>query len=176
MDLEELPVIHASPTLANLKPASLISLSKATNEIECLKKLESRGLMFFPMFNMKGQKLLLVYRKDKLKHVLASPSAEKILRYFEYPGSFDGRLEFLKRRFVSTLCPHEVGIFLGYPPEDVMGFIENNGQRALYSGLWKVYFDVENAEKTLQKWEKCRRKYVECFHSGTDITRLCVTA
>ena len=24
--------------------------------------------------------------------------------------------------------PHEIGLFLGYPPEDVLGFIENKGE------------------------------------------------
>ena len=33
--------------------------------------------------------------------------------------------------------PHEIGLFLGYPPEDVEGFIqEPNGQK--YTGIWKV--------------------------------------
>ena len=79
-------------------------------------------------------------------------------------------------RFLSEPCPHEVGLFLGYPPEDVKGFIENKGRNALCSGLWKVYSDKENAERILQKWAKCRRKYLECFLCGTDITRLCVSA
>ena len=176
MDFEELLVTHASPTLANLKPASLISLKNLINKKECQERLEKRGLLFLPLVNCNGQRLLLIYRKDKLERTLSNPLASKILEYFKYPDSLNERLEFLKKRFLSTPCPHEVGIFLGYPPDDVKGFIENNGQRALYSGLWKVYSDKENAEKILQKWAKCRRKYLECFLSGTDITRLCVTA
>ena len=148
MCFEELLVLHASPTLANLKPASLISMNDAVHGSECLIELEKRGLSFFSLSNSKGQSLLLVYE----------------------------RLEFLRRRFRSTRCPHEVGLFLGYPPEDVEGFIENKGQGALYSGLWKVYSNKENAERILQRWAKCRRKYMECFLSGTDIARLCVTA
>ena len=176
MCFEELLVMHASPTLANMKPASLFSVNNAADGNECLRKLESRGLSFFRLSNSKSQRLLLVYRRDMLDQVLSTPGAEEILSYFEYPESLDERLEFLRKRFLSTPCPHEVGLFLGYPAEDVKGFIENNGHGALYSGLWKVYFNKENAEKTLQKWAKCRRKYLECFLSGTDITRLCVTA
>ena len=37
--------------------------------------------------------------------------------------------------------PHEVGLFLGYPPEDVHGFIENRAQCAKCIGAWKVYGD-----------------------------------
>ena len=176
MCFEELLVMHASPTLANLKPASLISMNNTAQGKECLKKLEKRGLMFFQLNNSKGQSLLLVYRKDKLEQVLSAPRAEEILEHFGYPESLEERLAFLKKRFQSTQCPHEVGIFLGYPPDDVKGFIQNKGQGAIYSGLWKVYSDKENAERILQKWAKCRRKYLECFLSGTDIARLCVTA
>ncbi len=168
--------MHASPTLANMKPASLISMNNAADGEECLRKLEKRGLMFFPLSNSKGQRLLLVYRRDKLEQVLSAPRAKDILKYFAYPESLDGRLEFLRKRFLAAPCPHEVGLFLGYPPEDVKGFIENRGKGALYSGLWKVYSNKESAEKTLEKWAKCRRKYMECFRSGTDIARLCVTA
>ncbi len=176
MGFDELLVTHASPTLANMKPASLISLSKTVDKEDCIMKLEKKGLLFFALSNRKGQNLVLVYRKDKLEQALSSPLASRILKYFEYPESLEGRLEFLSKRFMSTSCPHEVGLFLGYPPEDVMGFIENQGKGALYSGFWKVYTNKENAEKTLQKWAKCRRKYLECFLGGTDITRLCVTA
>lgn len=35
--------------------------------------------------------------------------------------------------------PHEMGILLGYPVEDVEGFIINNGKNELYTGYWKVY-------------------------------------
>ena len=176
MSFEELLITHASPTLANMKPSSLISLNKVANENDCLEKLEKKGLMSFPLMNIRGQRLILVYRKDKLEKVLSATLASEILEGFGYPETFDDKLEFLRKRFLSTTCPHEVGIFLGYPPQDVKGFIENNGEGALYSGLWKVYSDLERAERILQKWAKCRRKYLDCFLSGTDITRLCVTA
>lgn len=176
MRFEELLIMHASPTLANLKPASLISMRDLEHEKECLENLEKRGLMFFPLINNKGQNLLLVYRNDKLKRALSNPLASKIMEHLGYPEGLEEKLGFLRKRFQATSCPHEVGFFLGYPPEDVKGFIENNGKDAIYSGLWKVYSNKENAEKILQRWVKCRRKYIECFLSGTDITRLCVTA
>ena len=176
MTFEELLIAHASPTLANLKPASLIALKDEVNENGCLMKLQERGLKFIPLINNRGKHLIFLYRKEQLERALSTPLAAKILEHFDYPEILDDRLEFLRRRFLSTPCPHEVGLFLGYPPEDVKGFIENEGKDAIYSGLWKVYADKENALKILQKWGKCRRKYIECFLSGTDITRLCVTA
>ena len=43
-----------------------------------------------------------------------------------------------------------MGLLLGYPVEDVEGFILHKGQNALYSGYWKVY---HNLSKTLKLFE-----------------------
>ena len=40
MGFEELLVTHASPTLANMKPASLLSIANAENMETCMIKLE----------------------------------------------------------------------------------------------------------------------------------------
>lgn len=176
MSFEQLLVMHASPTLANMKPSSLISASHVENESECIAKLERRGLQFLLLANMKGQRLIFVYRQAMLEKALSSPLAAEILKYLGYPDTIDARLSYLKERFLSSPCPHEVGLFLGYPPEDVKGFIENRGCNALCSGIWKVYSNPEEAERILAKWSKCRMKYIECFIRGTDIAKLCVTA
>ena len=41
--------------------------------------------------------------------------------------------------------PHEVGLFLSYPPEDVKGFIDHRANDFKCAGLWKVYGDEEKA-------------------------------
>lgn len=53
--------------------------------------------------------------------------------------------------------PHEVGLFLGYPAEDVEGFRRHGGQGYKYSGLWKVYSDVERAQRCFRQYGCCRR-------------------
>ena len=45
--------------------------------------------------------------------------------------------------------PHEIGLLLGYPPEDVSGFIENGGKNFLCSGYWKVYKGRQEQEGSL---------------------------
>ena len=41
------------------------------------------------------------------------------------------------------LFPHEIGVFLGYPPEDVKAFIKQNGKGAVLCGYWKVYSNIK---------------------------------
>ena len=49
--------------------------------------------------------------------------------------------------------PHEVGLFLSYPPEDVKGFIDHRANDFKCAGLWKVYGDEEKA-LTVRKIQK----------------------
>ena len=37
--------------------------------------------------------------------------------------------------------PHEIGLFLSYPPEDVQGFIDNRAHNYKRICAWKVYGD-----------------------------------
>ena len=48
--------------------------------------------------------------------------------------------------------PHEIGLFLSYPPEDVRGFIEHKGHESKCDGCWKVYGDAERAKKTFRTY------------------------
>ncbi|MBQ7128480.1 MAG: DUF3793 family protein, partial [Clostridia bacterium] len=70
--------------------------------------------------------------------------------------------------------PHEVGLFLGYPPEDVKGFIENNAKCSKCVGCWKVYGDEEKAKKCFENYKKCTRIYKELYLKGKTIERLTV--
>ena len=69
--------------------------------------------------------------------------------------------------------PHEIGLFLGYPPEDVEGFIENSHECKM-SGFWKVYGDVHSAELLFEKYKKCMKVYCEQWKNGKTIERLTV--
>ncbi len=70
--------------------------------------------------------------------------------------------------------PHEIGLFLGYPPEDVQGFIENRADGCKYAGCWKVYGDADAARKIFAKYKKCTDIYCMQFARGMSIERLTV--
>ena len=69
--------------------------------------------------------LLLVYRPDMLQEYLKQDEARKLLLQDGYniDSSLDEMIARLKERFFhKTEFPHEIGLFLGYPIEDVKGF------------------------------------------------------
>ena len=76
----------------------------------------------------------------------------------------------------SAEFPHEIGVFLGYPLGDVVGFIENRGKNFTCCGCWKSYGDPDAAQKHFDQLSKCTAVYLRLFHSGTPILRLAVAA
>ena len=70
--------------------------------------------------------------------------------------------------------PHEVGLFLSYPPEDVRGFIEHRGHGSKCEGCWKVYGDAKRARATFRAYKKCTDCYCRRQATGTPIDRLAV--
>ena len=72
--------------------------------------------------------------------------------------------------------PHEIGLFLGYPLGDVMGFIENAGRNSKCSGCWKVYCNECEAIKLFARFDKCREVYKRLFKQGKSLLQLTVAA
>ena len=94
--------------------------------------------------------------------------------YCEYMSESEKELvERLKERIRQLEdFPHEIGLFLSYPIEDVLGFIENRGKNYILNGYWKVYGNEEEARKSFFKYRKCTDIYHKLFMGGTPIEKL----
>ena len=179
MTLSDLLVTHSSPTLAAMKGGSLISLRSLSGKGSFSRReLEVKGLSFLTLTNAKEEKLLLVYRRKRLWEELQDETAQRLLQMLGYPegATLDELLTHLKKRFRSTDFPHEVGLFLSYPPLDVEGFIRDGGKNPMLSGLWKVYSSADRAIKLFSMYGRCRDIYRTMYRNGTSIARLCVSA
>ena len=175
MTLERLVVIHCSPTLSALKCSSLVCLKNAGPfDTGALDSLEERGVHHLFLTNRIGCPLLFLYRPEMLEKIISGEEEGKILRMLEYDtSSLSSSLERLSIRLMEDSFPHEIGIFLGYPVEDVKSFIINRGENYLLSGVWKVYHDKEKAETTFRLYSECTRCLVSSHENGTPIEELC---
>ena len=63
-------------------------------------------------------------------------------------------------------------MFLGYPPEDVSGFIKNGAQAFKCIGCWKVYGDEAKAKCTFAKYNKCTAIYCAQWAAEKSMERL----
>ena len=91
-----------------------------------------------------------------------------------YPvdDGIEAMLAHLSRRLCQEAFPHEIGLFLGYPPEDVEGFRRNKGQNYKLCGWWKVYGDAEEAGAFFQRCDRCRAALCRQVRSGRSLPEL----
>lgn len=71
--------------------------------------------------------------------------------------------------------PHEIGLFLGYPLEDVQGFIEHHAEGYKCVGCWKVYGDEEHARREFRRYQKCTDAYCYLWRQGESLEDLTVS-
>ncbi|MFZ2540031.1 MAG: DUF3793 family protein [Oscillospiraceae bacterium] len=182
--LENFLIEHCSPTLASLKTANLFTYSfSSINELKAHltdknRELNSKGI-FLEILQLKETfALIFVYRKRKLEEDLQNHRTSEFLLNFGYTDfSSSSCIENLKRQFeLSDQFPHEIGLFLGYPLDDVIGFIKNSGKHCKCTGCWKVYCNECESMKLFEKYKKCKCIYEKLFSLGRTITQLTVAA
>ena len=178
---EDIVVAQCSPTMAGLKTGNLF-----TCRMESKRETDDSIRRFNARFASRGVRLLLLkydarralvymYRPARLEKDLAHPLAIKILIDMGYPaGSPALCVQHLIRRLQADSFPHEIGLFLGYPPEDVHGFIEHGARHAKCVGVWKVYGDEQAARDKFELFRKCRSVYCECYRKHRCFDRLVV--
>ena len=62
--------------------------------------------------------------------------------------------------------PHEVGIFIGYPLKDVMGFIERAPRTPVVRGDWQVFGEPEESLGLMRLYrcaEQLAEKIIETY-------------
>ncbi len=172
----------ASPTMAGIKTGSLFPCrygdrNAFLEEIRGYnRRLAPRGLVLIPLKISGGRALLYLVRPDMLKKDFEDENVRSILNAEGYEcGNLSRCIRHLKTRLQEERpFPHEIGLFLGYPAEDVKGFIENQARNYKYIGLWKVYGDVESARKTFDRCRNCTRCYGRQMDCGKRLEGLLV--
>lgn len=175
---------HCSPTLAGLKTAGLFNF-RFCSEQEAQqtlslwnRNLNPKGVCIRILKMNSCRALIYVYRRTLLGRLLADERILAFLAPYGYHGlSDDESLLLLERRVQACPeFPHEIGVFLGYPLDDVIGFIENSGRNCKCCGCWKVYCNECEALRTFARYEKCRLVYERLFLSGRPLIQLAVSA
>ena len=180
--LDQILAYHCAPALAGLKPSNLVSLSREEfpdleERLEEYRQLFApRGVAFRTMCGCGRNVLLLVYRPAELERALRTPLSAALLKKDGYDAGEDlaAMLDRLSQRLrVEGDFPHEIGLFLGYPPEDVDGFIHRKAD-AKCTGCWKVYGNVETAKRVFALYKKCTAIYLKQYATGKNMERLTV--
>lgn len=189
--LENYLIDCCAPTLASLKSGSLFNCK--CPEDACIEDVVDKwnsgfsdlGIRMCILRRTSSSALIYVYRSTSLARTLKDPEVQYFLESYGYEScsccegcesaecSISSCLEHLRTRIASgsdgkgeMTFPHEIGVFLGYPLQDVKGFIENNGRNCKYTGLWKVYGDKDASIRMFEKYRKCFTVYSDLWRSG----------
>ena len=178
---EELLVRHSSPTLKGIKSGSLFTYRPAS-ESNFTKSLSSydrhlakKGVRVRSISGHGSAKRILVYRPKMIEKLLSQVEPRCILCSLGYPvdQGHENNVAFLMDRFKDgDGFPHEIGLFLGYPLDDVKGFIKNKGRNYTLCGLWKVYGDLGDAKEKFEEYKQCREHCLECLRQGQSVLQL----
>ena len=178
---DELLIRFCAPTLAGLKAGSMFSCAFSSREALCEgvralnRRLGPGGLRVLPLRFHAGRGLIYVYRPEQLMRDLSDSGAGALLDGLGYPrGGAQRRLIALMRRLrQGGEFPHEIGLFLGYPAEDVLGFITHREQSTC-TGVWRVYGDGKKAQETFARFRKCTDLYFAQYRRGASVEALTV--
>lgn len=173
---------YCAPTLAGIKTGNLFScFCKSADELcekirQLNKSLVPKGLRVLPLRLVKQRALIYIFRPLYLKRDLSESIAKRLLITQGYPIDNPDKciLKLMSNLYSNDDFPHEIGLFLGYPPEDVKGFIDNKAIDCKCTGCWKVYSNEEDAKRTFEKYKKCTEAYCSLLSRGKSIEQLAV--
>lgn len=135
------------------------------------QKTAERGMRLAWLTSRGPGCMLLAWRPALVRNLLSSEENRAFLVEAGLPVDSD---EALACAFVGRLrayyagradFPHEVGLMLGYPVEDVRGFMADGGRGAKVVGCWRCYGDVLAARRRFEELGRaelaCKRLYAE---------------
>ncbi len=174
-------VRYCAPTLAGLKTASLFntacdSYEKLIREIRQANRiLRKRGMKLIPLSFAKKRALIYVYRESSLAADLKNEMSRKILQQLGYVNKdIASCISTLSSRIRNEQeFPHEIGLFLGYPPYDVDCFMKGRNDYVA-CGMWKAYSDAQKANETFAMFDQCTKNYTKRLEQGESLEKLAV--
>ena len=177
-------VEYCAPTLAGIKAGSLFRCafentdSLLTELFRLNDMLLDKGVEVTALEWRSNTALIYLYRPSQLDRYLRQDQVRAFLQKLGYETACRRSLLRRLRERVREAeeFPHEIGLFLGYPLGDVVGFIENRGRNCKSCGLWKVYCDPQSAEMTFKKFRKCTQVYCRKHREGVPLIKLTVAA
>lgn len=174
VELKNQLALQCAPLLTGIKPSNLLTLrGHSTAEVE--EMFRGTDIRVQMLCVTRRQIVLLLYREAELLAYLGQSKVAEAMVVFGYPARnleriFE-RLAVRYQRYMSDrkTFPHELGLLLGYPVADVIGFVENDGQNYLYSGYWKVYENVQAAKDTFERYTRAKERMIHMVSAGTEI-------
>ena len=133
------------------KPAEIINVpgSKEDKKIK-LSKIEAffsncSRITYRIITTHDGGKRVLFINEKSMEKVLVNKRCINFLKFVGYSSDYElnDYMDELVFRLQSEEFPHEIGVFLGYPLKDVLGFMGYGNKELVEVRNWRIYGDKE---------------------------------
>lgn len=170
-------VLQCAPLIVGLKMSNLFIIQNE-HISKMYRLLKESRISYYVFLVTEKMSTLFLYDREKLENFL---SKKQIRLFFREEGYLDFDLQKVLFRFRCQYrlywsgkrdFPHELGLLLGYPIEDVNGFILNKGKKSLYTGYWKVYDDVQGKKELFRMYELAKETLIQLVFNGISIAEI----
>ena len=152
---------HLGPTVLGIKPSELLNVSQYDQRTwEEFKALfsEQKQLGLREIREVNGRQQVIFYHRVTLDTILREKHNQEFLRTFNYPQTYslDSYLNHVLGKIRTKAFPHEIGIFLGYPLKDVLGFMKQIPLTYAGTNGWRIYGDRRVSDEIYEKYHQAR--------------------
>ncbi|SMB96549.1 Protein of unknown function [Desulfonispora thiosulfatigenes DSM 11270] len=153
-------------TIMGVKPAELINVKIGQGFENCKNALVNYpeiNLMEIKELKREPRMQVFFYHKTVLEEVFMKKCNQNFLYNMGYnlQNSLVDNLEILRSRLQKEEFPHEVGLFLGYPLKDVLGFMGMYPLEFVGARGWRYYGSLELSQSYYNKYQKAKESFAQ---------------
>jgi hypothetical protein len=179
--LEMQMVMQCAPLITGLKISNLLNIRRE-DFMSMHEIVKHSQFSRYLLLETEEKIVVLLFHRDSLERYLQKQQVREMLTQAGYAdlslGCVLKEFSVRYREYMETKndFPHEMGLLLGYPTEDVKGFITHQGNDCLCVGYWKVYANKEKKLKLFESFEKAKERLIQLLSYGVsmgDIIAMC---
>jgi hypothetical protein len=166
--------IELAPTIRGNKPSTILSMVNTPCQALFTQwkrygsqLLEQTKMRFLILRQTAKRETVLFYRPEILEDCLQQEEHRFFLESLGYPVNegLKACLELLERRF-QYACPHELGLLLGIPLKDVLGFMGMSNLPLTCRKEWCVYGNPSESLQTMTRFTQDRSEVLDYLAKG----------
>lgn len=175
--LEVQMVLQCAPVIAGLKVSNLLIIPERQLK-ELAAMLKDGPIGMYLLLKENDRLIFLIYNKEWMEQLISESEQRAFLDQAGYKCvSLQSVLFAFRKRYEAyhkgqVSFPHEMGVLLGYPMEDVKGFIYHRGTDYLCNGYWKVYRNAEKKKRTFCWYASAEQHLLSLLRYGRSIPEI----
>lgn len=157
-------------TIMGVKPAEILNVKNNESLVICKNFINEHpelGYLRIRKMQKEGRIQYIFFHKTCIEKTLNRKEKLEFLRDLGYPDKFSVKayLNFLKVRLCSEDFPHEIGLFLGYPFKDVLGFMGKTSLRLVTVKGWRYYGNATSSLKKYNTFKSAKENFKKYLYS-----------